>query len=283
MFLTAHSLIFTSKKYLKNSLIIVLVVLFASASYWLSADPHIQNLQSALQAPSPQAWLGTDHLGRSVAARLGEAARVSLVLSISSAVLAVMLGTALGLLAAWRGGWVDRALSLCTDAVAALPALLWVLLLSALSSGDKWPLYMGLVLTAWVEFFRTVRPVAASLLLSSQVQASQLLGFGPGYVLRRHVLPALVGTLLTLTSYAVASAVLAVAALGFVGVGLRPPTAELGVMMTEALPYYREAPLMLLSPVFLLLCVVLGLQILARSLQLVPMQIDVKTPELAAR
>ena len=263
----ANYLISTSEKYLKSSSILILVVSFAVVSYWLAADPHMQNLQSVLQPPSAQAWLGTDHLGRSIAARLGEAARVSLALSIGSAALAVLLGTALGLLAAWRGGWVDTLVGLCADAVAALPALLWVLLLAALVPGNKWPLYAGLVLTAWVEFFRAVRPVAAGLLASPQVQASQLLGFSSAYVLRRHVAPALLGTLCTLTSYAVASAVLAVAALGFVGVGLRPPTAELGVMMTEALPYYRDAPLMLLSPVVLLLCVVWGLQVLARSLQ----------------
>lgn len=254
-------------KTIKNSALLVLVLLFSALSPWWASDPHVQNLQATLQAPSAQAWLGTDHLGRSIAARLGEAARISLALSIGSAAMAVLLGTALGLLAAWRAGWVDRVIGLCADAVAALPALLWVLLLATLAPGTPWPLYMGLVLTAWVEFFRAVRPTAAGLLASPQVQASQLLGFGPLYVIGRHVAPALLGTLCILTSYAVASAVLAVAALGFVGVGLQPPIAELGVMMTEALPYYREAPLMLVSPVLLLLCVVLGLQVLARSLQ----------------
>ena len=177
-------------KALTSSGLLLLVLLFAAMSPWLAADPHVQNLQQSLQAPSLQAWLGTDHLGRSVAARLGEAARVSLVLSVGSAALAVLLGTAMGLLAGWRGGWVDRALGLCADAVAALPALLWVLLLAALAPGEKWPLYMGLVLTAWVEFYRTVRPVAASLLTSPQVEASQLLGFGTLFIMRRHVIPA---------------------------------------------------------------------------------------------
>ena len=257
----------TALKALKSSGLLLAVLVFAVLSGWLAADPHVQNLQQVLQAPSSHAWLGTDHLGRSVVARLGEAARVSLLLSFGSAALAVVLGTALGLLAARYGGSVDRATSLCADAVAALPALLWVLLLAALAPGYKWPLYLGLVLTAWVEFYRTVRPVASGLLASPQVEASRLLGFGTLFVMRRHVAPALIGTLCTLTAYAVASAVLAVAALGFVGVGLRPPGAELGVMMTEALPYYREAPLILLSPVLLLLAVVLGLQALARALQ----------------
>lgn len=248
----------------RNGLIfLVFLLLFMGLSPWLVPDPHAQNLGATLQPPGAGAWLGTDHLGRSVVARLGEAARLSLGLAFGSAFFAVSLGTALGLLAAWRGGWVDRLISLAADAVAALPGLLWVLLLAALAPGDKWPLYLGLVLTAWVEFFRYVRPTANGLLVSPQVQSSRLLGFGPGYILRRHLAPPMLGALLTLAAYAVANAVLAVAALGFVGVGLRPPAAELGILMTEALPYYEQAPWLLAAPVLLLLGVVLALQALS--------------------
>ncbi len=249
----------------KSLIFLVLLLAFICLSPWLAPDPHAQNLSATLQAPGSQAWLGTDHLGRSVLARLGEAARLSLGLAFGSAFLAVALGTALGLLAAWRGGWLDRLIGLMADAVAALPGLLWVLLLAALAPGDKWPLYLGLVLTAWVEFFRYVRPTANGLLASPQVQSSRLLGFGAGYILRRHLAPPMRGTLLTLAAYAVANAVLAVAALGFVGVGLRPPAAELGILMTEALPYYEQAPWLLAAPVLLLVGVVLALQTLSED------------------
>lgn len=236
----------------------------AILSLWLAADPHVQNLASTLKAPSAAYWLGTDHLGRDQLARLGEALRISLGLALASSLLAVLLGAGLGLLAAWRGGWAERACSLAADAVAAIPALLWVLLIAALAPGQKWALYSGLVLTAWVEFYRTVRPVARGVLLGEQVQASRLLGFAPLYVLRWHVWPTLSGSLLKLWSYAVAGAVLAVAALGFVGIGIRPPTAELGLMMTEALPYYNEAPWLLTAPVMALLVTVMALQAAAR-------------------
>ena len=239
---------------------LALVLLFAALAPTFSANPHVQNLSATLQPPSSSTWLGSDHLGRSVTARLAEALRVSLGLAFGAAALAVALGTAAGLLAAWRGGWVDRALSLTADAVAALPALLWVLLLGSMSPGSLWPLYLGLVLTGWIEFFRYVRPTAQGLLGSQPVQASRLLGFGPRYVLVKHLAPPMGPTLLGLACYAVATAVLSVAALGFVGVGLRPPTAELGIMMTEALPYYAQAPWILAAPVLVLVGVVLALQ-----------------------
>lgn len=246
-------------------IVLVLVLLFAVLTSLLAQDPHLQNLAESLQSPRAAHWLGSDHLGRDVLARLGEAARVSLGLACMAALLALVMGTSLGLLAAWRGGVTDRFLSLTADAVAALPALLWVVLVAALAPGEKWALYSGLVLTAWIEFFRTVRAGAASTLHGPQVEAARLLGFGLPYILRHHVWPPLSSSLLTLTAYAVAASVLAVAALGFVGVGIKPPEAELGVMMTEALPYWQDAPWMLLAPVLLLMIVVLALQQLARS------------------
>lgn len=241
-------------------LVLLAILLFGLLSAWLGKDPAIQNLDHTLSNPGISHWLGTDHLGRDLLARLGEAVRVSFWLALGSAVLAVGLGTLLGLWAAWHRGWADRLLCLCADGVAAIPALLWVLLLAALAPGQKWALYSGLVLTAWVEFFRLVRSRAHVTLAGDAVQAGCLLGFGATYLLRWHVLPPLRADLLRLWSYAVANAVLAVAALGFVGVGLRPPTAELGLMMTEALPYYDEAPWLLAGPVLLLVLVVAALQ-----------------------
>lgn len=234
----------------------------AALTPWLAPDPHVQDLMASLQAPGARHWLGTDHLGRDQLARLGEGLRTSLGLALASALLAVAVGTGLGLLAAARSRWVDRLLSVAADAVAAIPGLLWVLLIAALAPGQKWALYSGLALTAWVEFFRLVRSHARSALLGQPVQAARLLGFGPWYVMRWHVLRPMAGVLARLWAYAVASAVLAVAALGFVGVGLSPPQAELGLMMTEALPYYYEAPWLLAAPVLALVLVIGSLQAL---------------------
>lgn len=226
----------------------------------LAPDPHSQDLMASLRAPDAMHWLGTDHLGRDNLARLGEGLRTSLGLALASALLAVALGSALGLLAATRGGWTDRLLSALADGVAAIPGLLWVLLIAALAPGEKWALYSGLVLTAWVEFFRLLRSHTRSALLGQPVQASRLLGFGFGYILRWHVLRPIAGVLARLWAYAVAHAVLAIAALGFVSVGVRPPQAELGLMMTEALPYYHEAPWLLATPVVALVLVIGALQ-----------------------
>ena len=108
--------------------------------------------------------------------------------------------------------------------------------------------------------FRLLRSHTRVVLVGQPVQASRLLGFGPGYIVRWHVLLPVAGVLARLWAYAVANAVLAIAALGFVSVGVRPPQAELGLMMTEALPYYYEAPWLLAAPVLTLVLVIGALQ-----------------------
>lgn len=240
------------------------VVLFALLGPLIvTADPARQILSRTLEAPSSAYWLGTDHLGRSVLARLAHAARLSVGLAALSVLAAAILGTGSGLLAAWCGGWTDRLLGSLGDAVLALPGLLLVLLLAAIAPGQTWALFLGLSLAAWVEWFRLTRAAATVLIAAPAVESSLLLGFGWGHTLRRHVLPELAPMLGTLAALGLGNAVLAVGALGFVGVGLRPPTAEWGLMMTEMLPYHHEAPVALLAPAACLFVLVLGAQLLA--------------------
>jgi peptide/nickel transport system permease protein len=245
------------------ALLLVVTVFAAAGPSWVGIDPANQDLYANLQAPNAQHWLGTDLLGRSVLARLAHAAQLSLGLALLAAVTAAVPGVLLGLVAAWRGGLVERALVLLADAVMALPGLLLVLLLAALAPGKPWALYVGLSLTLWVEYFRVSRAASRPVLAGDAVQASRLLGFGPLYLLRRHLLPALAPTLSTLLVFSAAQAVLALAALGFIGVGMQPPTPELGLLMTEFLPHYEEAPWLLAAPVTLLMLVVLGMMLLA--------------------
>jgi len=230
----------------------------------IDADPLRQNLRATLRPPSGEFLLGTDHLGRSMLARLASAARLSLGLAAAAILLAGVIGTALAALAAAaRGRAVDRALSGLCDATMALPGLLTVVLIAALAPGQLWPLYAGLVATQWVEFFRPVRAFAAGRLAAPDVEAARLFGFGGWHVFRRHLLPELAPLIGTLATFGVASAVLAVSTLSFVGIGLRPPTPELGSMMVELLPHYADAPWQLLAPAALIFATVLGLRLVA--------------------
>lgn len=224
-------------------------------------DPAKQSLLQARQPPSAEHLLGTDHLGRDMAARLLSGAQLSFSLALLSMLTAGIPGTLLGILAAWFGGWTDRILASFADAVLALPGLLLVLMLAAISPGSWWALYAGISLTLWVEYFRYTRQRARITLAEPAVEASRLLGFPPRLIVMRHLAPEIGPGLLTVAAFGAATAVTAVAALGFVSVGVRPPTAEWGVMMTELLPYWREAPFLLLQPVACLVVTVLALHL----------------------
>ncbi|MFZ1181572.1 MAG: ABC transporter permease [Herbaspirillum sp.] len=244
--------------------LLTLIALFALCEPWLvGIDPARQQLERFLEAPSLAHPLGFDQLGRSMLSRLAHGMRLSLSLALISVLSAAIPGTLIGLLAAWRGGWFERSLAALADAVLALPGLLLVLLLAAFTAGGFWPLYIGISLALWVEYFRVVRAASRILLASPQVEASRLLGFGPGYIVRRHLLPELLPQLFTLIRFGFAGAILAMSALGFVGVGLQPPTPELGVMMIESLPYYGEAPWLVGAPVLALFLTLLGLLLLS--------------------
>jgi peptide/nickel transport system permease protein len=227
----------------------------------IGIDPAKQSLMNTLKDPSVDHWLGTDHLGRDMLARLLSGAQLSLSLALLSVFTAAIPGTILGVVAAWRGGWVERLLTLFADAVLALPGLLLVLMLAAISPGSWWALYAGLSLTLWVEYFRYTRQRSRVVLADPSVEASRLLGFGPMHIVRRHLIPDIGPSLLTIAAFGAATAVTAVAALGFVSVGIRPPTAEWGVMMTELLPYWREAPFLIFQPVICLVFTVLALNL----------------------
>ena len=224
-------------------------------------DPAKQSLLLARQPPSLEHLLGTDHLGRDMAARLLSGAQLSLSLALLSVLTAGIPGTLLGIAAAWFGGWTDRLLASFADAILALPGLLLVLMLAAISPGSWWALYAGISLTLWVEYFRYTRQRARVVLAGPAVEASRLLGLPPSLIVRRHILPEIGPGLLTVAAFGAATAVTAVAALGFVSVGVRPPTAEWGVMMTELLPYWREAPFLILQPVACLVVTVLALHL----------------------
>jgi peptide/nickel transport system permease protein len=223
------------------------------------------DLLNALSAPTLQEPFGKDHLGRSMFARIGSAIRLSLGLAAVSVFTAAIPGIFLGVVAGWRGGWLDRGISLMADTVAALPGLLLILLISALAPGSFLVLYTALSLVLWLEFFRVVRAQTRILSASSAVESSQMLGFSKWYCFRKHIWPGLAPNILPLAALGGGNAIIALATLGFVNVGVRPPVAELGLMMTELFPYIYDAPFLLMQPILIVFLSVLSLNLLTRS------------------
>lgn len=225
--------------------------------------PYKQVLSNALSGPDIVAPFGYDHLGRSLFARLAHAVRLSLAIAFAAAATAAVIGIGLGMLATWRGGWIDSVLRLVADAMLALPALLLVLIAGVVVQSTAVSFWIGLAAVQWIEFFRLSRSMMRSLVSSPAVEAARMLGFGPAHIFRHHLWPEMRPLLLTTAAFGVANAIMVIAALGFVSVGMRAPTPEMGLMMVELLPYWREAPWALAQPVIICFAILLALNSIA--------------------
>lgn len=249
------------------TLLLAAIALFAVIGpLIIQADPDRQTLAAALTPPGADFWLGADHLGRSVLARLAHGAWRSLGLALGCVALAASIGASIGLIGAWRGGWTEIALMRLADLVMAFPGLLLALLLAGLLGGGVGPLVLGLTLSHWPQFARVARAAAAGVLARPHAEAAILAGHSPWFILTRHVLPPILPQLAAMASLAVGTAVLSIAALGFLGIGVQAPDAEWGAMVNDAMPYFEEAPLQIWAPSLAIFVSVLGLHLLGSGL-----------------
>ena len=231
----------------------------------IPVDPSAQDFAASLAPIGGDYLLGADHYGRSLLARLAHGARLSFGMAFLTMLAAAIPGVLLGLLAAWKGSWTEKGLELVATVVLALPGLMLVLLLLAFSPGNYGPLFLGLALTLWVEFYRVTKTTTKTVLAQPHIEAARMLGFGSGYIITRYVLPVIAPMIATLSAFAMATAIIAVSTLSAISVGLQPPAPELGSMIVELLPYYTEAPVHVLLPAALIFLLVLGLQLLAQG------------------
>lgn len=229
------------------------------SSYSLSQ----QNLNAILEAPSAAHWLGTDQFGRSMLTRMAQAVGLSFALSLLCMVTSSLLGTALGVWAVWGGKRIDTVLGIVVNILLALPGLVVVLLFAAIVPGSFLMLYLAISLVQWVEYFRVVRAITQGVIQSPARQSSQMMGFGRWYQFKRHIWPAISPSVFTLAAFGGANAILTMASLGFVYVGIQPPVAELGLMTVELFPYYSDAPWLLAQPLVVIALMVFAFHLLA--------------------
>ncbi|WP_036230869.1 ABC transporter permease [Marinobacterium jannaschii] len=239
--------------------LLLLLVAYATGAALLQAgDGNSQDLSHILLAPDGQFWLGTDHFGRNMWLRLADALQLSLAMAVLCVATSALIGVTLGVLAATRAPWLDRVLDSIVTLILALPGLVLVLIFAAIAPGSFLIIYVAIALIQWIEYFRVTRAIVQRMAASPAVQSSGLMGFGQWYLFRRHYWPAIAPQLFTLAAFGAANAVLMMASLGFVHVGIQPPLAELGQMIVELFPYYGEAPWLLAQPLVLLAVLVLA-------------------------
>lgn len=195
-----------------------------------------------------QHYLGTDPLGRDQAVRLLEAGNISLLVGFSAMVLSTIIGTAVGVIAGYRGGWLRAALMRMVDAFLAFPSIFLVLALAALLKPSPIMITVIIAVTSWMEVARIVEAEVSSLREREFVQAGLMLGLSSNHIMFREILPNVMGPIIVAATLTVARAILLEAYVSFLGYGIQPPLPSWGNMLNGAQQYLATAPWLAIVP-----------------------------------
>lgn len=234
---------------------------------WTPHPTDLLAISARLQPPSPDHWLGTDALGRDVASLLLAGASTSLAVSLLAVGIGAGLGVPAGLAAAWRGGWVDEAVSRAGDLIFAFPALLSAVVLTAVAGPSVWNAVAAIGLFNVPVFARVARAGGRGLIARDFVLAARAAGRPGAAIALEHLLPNLAGLLVVQATIQFALGILAEAGLAYVGLGAQPPQPSWGRMLAEAQTHWAAAPWLALAPGLAILLSVLGLNLLGDGLR----------------
>ena len=215
----------------------VLIAVFANAL--APYNPEVGTLAARFKPPAWQTGgsmahlLGTDHVGRDVLSRLLFGARVSLVVGFTAVIFAGAIGTALGIISGFLGGWVDQVIMRLTDAWLALPALTFAIFLAAIVGPSMWNIVIILGAVYWTRYARVIRGEVLSLKEREFVRLAIVAGCSKWTIMRRHILPNVINSAVVLGTLMLGVVIVTEAALSFLGVGVPPPQAAWGLMLAD--------------------------------------------------
>lgn len=235
-------------------------IIAALAAPQLAPYNPIANVGKPFQPPSAQYWLGTDDLGRDLLSAVIYGARTSLIVGASVAALTLLVGTAVGLISGFAGGWVDEALMRLTELFQILPRFFLAIAVIALFGSSLLNVVLVLALTSWSGLARIARAEVLSLRERDYILAARAVGIKSSGIIWRHILPNAIQPLLAATSLVVGSAILTEASLSFLGLG-DPNTISWGYLLNNAQPFIRRAWWLPVFPGLAISLTVLGLSL----------------------
>ena len=230
-------------------------------------DPIATSWTLVRKAPSAQHWFGTDELGRDVLARVIYGARASLMAGAISVGIALTIGVPLGLLSGYRGGFVDALISRITDAMLACPFLILAIALAAFLGPSLSNAMIAIGISATPIFIRLTRGQALSVKVEDYVEAARAVGNPSWRIALVHILPNILPALMVQATLSIAAAIIAEAALSFLGLGQQPPLPSWGSMLNAAQRFLTNAPWMAIWPGLAIFVVVLSLNLVGDGLR----------------
>jgi len=251
--------------------IVILSVLAAILAPWISPYPDhagaVVNFASRHQPPSAEHWFGTDNVGRDILTRMIYGLRVSLMMAFVVLAVAVPIGTVLGLVAGYFGGWTETIIMRLTDVALSIPGLVLVLAVAAVLGPSLLTSMLALAALWWTWHARLVYSLTCQLRGQEFVEAAETLGAGKFHILFREILPNCVSALTIKTSLDCGFVILVAAALSFLGLGAQPPTPDLGTMVATGASYLPDYWWQSIIPGCAILVVALGFNLLGDGLR----------------
>ncbi|MDQ7956662.1 MAG: ABC transporter permease [Rhodocyclaceae bacterium] len=264
------------RSFVIGGVLTLLLVAAAALSYvWTPWSPYEMDMAAKMQSPSARHWLGTDAFGRDVASLLLVGARASILVGVIAVGIGLVVGTALGLLAAARRGWVEEAIMRLTDFSLAFPAILSAIMLTAVFGAGIVNAIIAIGIYNIPTFARITRASANAIWSREYIAAARACGKGPFAITMQHVLPNISAVLIVQITIRFAIAILAEAALSYLGLGTQPPQPSWGRMLSEAQTLMFQQPLLAVWPGLAIAFAVLGLNLLGDGLR------DLLDPKLA--
>ncbi|MCW2555325.1 MAG: peptide/nickel transport system permease protein [Mycobacterium sp.] len=251
-----------------SAVILAAVIVIAVGAKWIV--PYGINdvdVPSALRGPSGSHWFGTDELGRDVLSRVLVAIAASMQVAVVSVAFAVVVGVTIGVVAGYRGGWLDTVFMRIVDVMFAFPVLLLALAIVAILGPGVTTTMLAIGVVYTPIFARVARASTLGVRVEPFVEVSRTMGTGHAYILLRHVLPNIAGPLIVQTSLSLAFAILSEAALSFLGLGIQPPEPSLGRMIFDSQGFVTLAWWMAVFPGAAIFVIVLAFNLVGDGLR----------------
>ena len=248
--------------------IITLLLLMAIFAPLLAPyNPNDQNLYRVLEGPSKSHWLGTDDVGRDLLSRVIYGSRISLLVGVVSTTIAAIIGVFLGLLAGYKGGWIDMIIMRITDAFMCIPGLILLLVMAAALGPGMHNIIIAIAAIGWTAFARIVRGQVLLVRELPYVEAAHVAGASGFRIMFKHLLPNSLAPVIVAASITVGGAIMLESAAAFLGLGVQPPTPSWGKALRIGYSYLEIVPLFSLAPGLLITLAVMAFNFMGDGLR----------------
>lgn len=247
------------------AVLILLIALLAPVLAW--QDPTYSDMGSAFQAPGPGHLFGTDRLGRDVLSRVIYGTRISVPAALILVLAILVIGTVLGIIAGYFGGWVDTVIMRIADMMISFPGMVLAIAVAGIMGASIQNAIIALVVVSWTKYARLARSLVLKIRHEDYVYAAVTTGSKVIYILRQYMLPNVLPTLVITATTDIGAMMLELAGLSFLGFGAQPPIPEWGLMLNEGRQYITAYPWLILFPGLAIAIVVSIFNLLGDSLR----------------